>query len=261
MANQRDHSGLNGGPWDAVIVTTSVGEIARQRVSVTAIDPISGNFTEVGDSTNNAVRVNVVAGTVSIGGTVTVSGTVTANQGGAWTVAATQSGTWTVQAAQSGSWTVAATQSGTWNVGITGQPISVAQSGAWTVAATQSGTWTVQQGGAPWSFNLTQVGGVAIALGQTTMASSIPVVIASNQSAIPVSISGSVPVSFTTPFPVTIQDTQGNPLDAADVTTLLREILIELRAHRFILNSYYEVDLDQWYDEARESTDQGLGAT
>lgn len=64
-----------------------------------------------------------------------------------------------------------------------------------TVAVTQSGSWTVQQGGAPWSVsqsgspwgvNLTQVGGSALALGQTTMASSIPVVIASNQSALTV---------------------------------------------------------------------------
>jgi len=36
------------------------------------------------------------------------------------------------------------------------------------------------------AFNLTQVGGSAIALGQTTMANSFPVVIASDQSAIPV---------------------------------------------------------------------------
>jgi hypothetical protein len=40
------------------------------------------------------------------------------------------------------------------------------------------------------AVNLTQVGGAAIALGQTTMAASIPISIASNQSAIPVTTSG-----------------------------------------------------------------------
>lgn len=71
------------------------------------------------------------------------------------------------------------TQSGTWTV-------QAQQSGAWNVAVT-TGSITAFQGGAPWSQNLTQVGGSAIALGQATMAASLPVVIASNQTAIPVS--------------------------------------------------------------------------
>lgn len=45
-----------------------------------------------------------------------------------------------------------------------------------------SGTVTANQGGAPWSQNITQVGGSTLALGQTTMSASIPVAIASNQS-------------------------------------------------------------------------------
>lgn len=47
------------------------------------------------------------------------------------------------------------------------------------------GDLQVAQGNAgsqPWLENLTQIGGTALALGQTTMAASIPVVIASNQS-------------------------------------------------------------------------------
>lgn len=40
----------------------------------------------------------------------------------------------------------------------------------------------VTQASGPWTQNLTQVGGSAIALGQTTMLASLPVVIASNQS-------------------------------------------------------------------------------
>ena len=48
----------------------------------------------------------------------------------------------------------------------------------------------VTQASGPWTQNLTQVGGSAIALGQTTMSASFPVTIASNQSALPVSQSG-----------------------------------------------------------------------
>lgn len=40
----------------------------------------------------------------------------------------------------------------------------------------------VTQASGPWTSNITQVGGATLALGQTTMASSIPVAIASNQS-------------------------------------------------------------------------------
>lgn len=49
----------------------------------------------------------------------------------------------------------------------------------------------VTQSGGPWTQNLTQVGGSAIALGQTTMSASLPVTIASNQTALPVSQSTS----------------------------------------------------------------------
>ncbi len=53
-----------------------------------------------------------------------------------------------------------------------------------------SGTVTANQGGAPWSDNITQVGGSAITLGQKTMANSVPVVLASDEST--VTISGTV---------------------------------------------------------------------
>ena len=48
----------------------------------------------------------------------------------------------------------------------------------------------VTQASGPWTSNITQIGGSALAFGQAVMASSIPVVLASNQSAIPVSQSG-----------------------------------------------------------------------
>lgn len=56
----------------------------------------------------------------------------------------------------------------------------------WQATQPVSGTVTANQGGAPWSTNMTQIGGVALAFGQAAMAASIPVVIASNQSALPV---------------------------------------------------------------------------
>ena len=49
----------------------------------------------------------------------------------------------------------------------------------------------VTQSGGPWTSNVTEIGGSALALGQTTMANSIPVTFASDQSALPVSQSGS----------------------------------------------------------------------
>jgi len=63
-------------------------------------------------------------------------------------------------------------------------PVAIASDQSiFTVKAIEAGTWTVQalQSGAPWSENITQVGGIAIALGSATGASSFPVVIASNQ--------------------------------------------------------------------------------
>lgn len=57
-------------------------------------------------------------------------------------------------------------------------------------AVAQSGTWTVQQGTPPWTQNLTQVSGSAITLGQKASTASVPVVLASDQSAIPASQSG-----------------------------------------------------------------------
>jgi hypothetical protein len=55
----------------------------------------------------------------------------------------------------------------------------------------------VTQSGGPWTSNLTEVGGAALALGQTTMSASIPVTIASNQSALPVTQSGAWTVAVT----------------------------------------------------------------
>lgn len=57
------------------------------------------------------------------------------------------------------------------------------------------GTATVLQGTNPWVVNLSQINGTAISIGQAVMATSIPVAIASNQSAIPVTGSLSASIS------------------------------------------------------------------
>lgn len=49
---------------------------------------------------------------------------------------------------------------------------------------------SVTQGTSPWVDNITQIGGATLALGQTTMSASIPVALASNQSALAVTVSG-----------------------------------------------------------------------
>jgi hypothetical protein len=66
------------------------------------------------------------------------------------------------------------------------QPVEVIQASTQNkLAIDSSGRPTVNQGVAgssPWVENLSEVGGTAVALGQTTMSASIPVVIASDQS-------------------------------------------------------------------------------
>lgn len=57
----------------------------------------------------------------------------------------------------------------------------------------------VTQSGGPWTQNLTQVGGAAISLGTKTSANSLPVVLASDQAAIPVTQSGTWTVQQGTP--------------------------------------------------------------
>jgi len=55
------------------------------------------------------------------------------------------------------------------------------------VLPTDQSAIPVTQSTSPWVSNLTQVGGAALSLGQTTESASLPVTIASNQTAIPVS--------------------------------------------------------------------------
>lgn len=84
-----------------------------------------------------------------------------------------------------------------------------------TVAVTQSTT--------PWSDNISQYGGVATSLGQKVSASSIPVVLASDQSAVNVTATGTVVVSSVTsgPFPSSSTSTVTSVSSSATNVTLL----------------------------------------
>jgi hypothetical protein len=80
-----------------------------------------------------------------------------------------------------------------------------------------SGTVTANQGGAPWQENLTQVGGGAIALGQAAMAASLPVVIASNQGNVPVSVQN-FPATQTVSGTVAVSNFPGTQAVSGTVT-------------------------------------------
>lgn len=144
------------------------GTLSQGAVTTSAPTYITGQTSPLSLTTTGALRIDGSATTqpVSVSGTVAVtqstspwvvSGTVTANAG-------------------TGNFTVVQSTAANLNATVTG-----------TVAATQSGIWTVQQGSAPWSQNLTQVGGASVTLGSKTSANSVPVVIASDQGAVPVS--------------------------------------------------------------------------
>lgn len=145
----------------------------------------------------NNVNVVIVGGAASAG-SVNVINQVTALvlQGSApWQVAGS----------------VAATQGGVWNVGISGTPTVLQGNAPWQVAGsmavTQGGVWNVGIN-SPAPVTPAQFGFSSATLGQKTMAASVPIVIASDQSPIPVtgsSGSGSVNVLGTVSVLVTGQ--------------------------------------------------------
>ena len=189
--------------------------------------------------------------------TVVDSGTIAATQSGTWTTGRTWnlgSGSDSVSAVQSGSWTVTANAGTNLNTSALAldatltsgaQKTKIVDSGGVNVATVSStgavkvdgsavtqpvsGTVTANQGGAPWSQNVTQVGGTALALGQTTMASSVPVAIASNQSAIPVTMASNVlnaanstttPLTAGSSFTGISVDTTASPIGSINVLAI-----------------------------------------
>lgn len=184
--------------------------------------PVNGAFPIVGDVTViQGTSPWVVDGTVNVGNFPAiqpVSGTVTANQGGApWhvdvdnfpAVQTVNVNNFPTTQPISGSVSVSnfpATQPVSGTVAVSNFPATQPVSGSVSVSnfpATQTvaGTVTANQGGAPWSDNLTQVGGSAISLGQKAMSASIPVTMASNQNAMAIAtgqITGTTAVTIGT---------------------------------------------------------------
>src|ERR1700730_6380354 len=122
-----------------------------------------------------------------------------------------------VRALQDGSWTVNLANEPTIDIGIVDQGIPNTLSNAWPVEITDgtnvlgtvahpvnvTGTFTPP---ALQNVNLTEIGGATITEGQKTSANSVPVVIASDQSAIPVT------GTITTSPNVNVHDGSGNTI-------------------------------------------------
>lgn len=142
----------------------------------------TGLFTGTGGTSAGggvASTVTLAAGTAAVG-TIAVSGTVPV------------SGTVAITGAIGGTVTLAAGAANVGTVAVGNFPATQPVSGTVTIAA---GAATIGALALHQSVNLDQVGGAAVALGQAAMAASVPVVVASNQTAIPVS--GTVAVSGT----------------------------------------------------------------
>jgi hypothetical protein len=169
--------GTTVGVWGTVAVTQSGGWIVdlMDGAAVAVLGTVA-----VSQSGPWSVAVSAVGGTVTVTGTVAVSavaGTVTV--GG--TVAATQSGPWGVSVL------------GTPTVAVQGEvdvrPAVPAAGDYLPVRLTDGSNFYTATGGGGGGgdVNLIGVGGAAIGLGQKLMTASLPVVLASNQSAVPVS--------------------------------------------------------------------------
>lgn len=138
--------------------------------------PAPADSTEIGwiDGSGNLQGVSAANPLpVAVQGTTPVSGTVTANQGTPGV------GAWPTLAAQSGTWTTTVTQATGTNLH------TVVDSSALPTGASTSALQTT--GNTSLSTIATQTSHLPAALGQTTMSASLPVVIASDQSAVPVS--------------------------------------------------------------------------
>jgi hypothetical protein len=200
-ANLKTASWLNDGAGNAVTSQVSGSQRpldASILVGGSIVDPRQRNWNlnSVGDSVS-AVVTNFPA-------TQPVSGTVTANQGGAWSVTA-NAGTnlntsllaldTSVNGILQSQGSTTSGQKGPLIQGAVStsapsyttaqtSPLSLTTSGALRVdasASTQpvSGTVTANQGGAPWSENISQVGGVSVAASSINGTNRIPVYLGS----------------------------------------------------------------------------------
>lgn len=168
----------------ALALDTSVNSLLKPASTLAAVTSITNTVTIKADTAANQPNALKVDGSAT---TQPISGTVTANQGGTWTTGRT----WTLA---SGTDSVAAVQSGTWNINNISGTVSL-PTGASTSALQTTG-----------NSSLSSIDGKLNSLGQKTMAASVPVVIASDQSTIPVS------GTITTSPNVNIHDAAGNNL-------------------------------------------------
>jgi hypothetical protein len=129
--------GTAGSASTDVLSVQGIASMTALKVDGSAVtQPVSGTFWQA---------TQPVSGTFWQA-TQPVSGTVTANQGG----------TWTVQPGNTANTTA-------WKVD--GSAVTQPVSGTfWQATQPVSGTLTANQGGAPWSENITQIGGSALAL-------------------------------------------------------------------------------------------------
>jgi len=202
------------------------GSLNVNIASVTLVSPLDVNLAKVGGA---SIALGQTTMSASLPVTIASNqSALPVSQSGAWTTGRTwtlSSGTDSVSVLQAtasnlnatvvgtGTFLVQAAQSGTWNLNNisgtislpTGAATAANQTNVQSAPGIPASTAITVQGNAsgvalPISgsisitgtsdVNLIQVGGASIALGQAAMAASLPVVLASNQSAIPVSQSG-----------------------------------------------------------------------
>ena len=158
---------------------------ASGNVGVNVLGPVAvtGTFWQATQPVSGSVSVANFPATQTVSGSVSVSN-----------FPATQAVTgifWPTTQPISGSVSVSnfpATQAVTGTFWQATQPVSLVSLPALPTGSNTIGA--VSQASGPWTQNLTQVGGSAVSLGTKTSASSISVVIASDQAAVPVSFSG-----------------------------------------------------------------------
>jgi hypothetical protein len=162
---------------DGTITSQALAIDAAGKVSVKLDDAAGTGLTSQVNGTQQALDVGINVAGVQVDPrdtrALTATDVVTSNQGSANTLA----NAWPVKPTD-GTNSQSFTATGEAKVEVT-QPLPA---GTNTIGA-------VTQASGPWTQNLTQVGGSSIALGQTTMAASLPVTLASNQGPIAVSIS------------------------------------------------------------------------
>ena len=178
----------------------------RLLVDAAIVFPYDENYGTVGATTlRTAAQIGNATGAADFGAGATGAQTlrVSANQG----AKAALSGAWPMEITDGTNGPVAVTPPSTAATAI--EPaLVVAMSPSSPLPAGTNVIGAVTQSGGPWTSNITEIGGSALALGQTTMSASIPVTIASNQTPLPVTQSGSWTVAVTqSTSPWIVQDT------------------------------------------------------